>query len=262
MISLRHALACILLLPVGPALAQEPASDQAPAIEDNSFLIEEAYNQERGVVQHISTFVHFHGPLRASDYSFTQEWPIGSQRHQFSYTVPYSWPGASPSGVGDVLLNYRYQLFGHDAWAAVAPRLSLILPTAGRALGSGTTGLQVNLPASRWVSRRMVIHANAGATLLPGNGEGSMNLGASAIGLVTRRFNMMLEVTALRGRERDESGASSRKRETIVSPGVRYAINLGALQVVPGLGLPIRFGGDGRTVGAFLYLSFEHPFTK
>jgi len=45
--------------------AQEPAKESAQsaqpaaapaAIEDNSFLIEEAYNQEAGVVQHISTF--------------------------------------------------------------------------------------------------------------------------------------------------------------------------------------------------------------
>src|SRR3979409_1805380 len=34
-----------------------PSPETAPsAIEDNSFLIEEAYNQGRGIVQHISTF--------------------------------------------------------------------------------------------------------------------------------------------------------------------------------------------------------------
>ena len=37
-----------------PLAAQEASSTQP--IADNSFLIEEAYNQEAGVVQHISTF--------------------------------------------------------------------------------------------------------------------------------------------------------------------------------------------------------------
>lgn len=36
----------------------------APAIQDNSFFIEEAYNQEDRVVQHISTFVRL-GARRA-----------------------------------------------------------------------------------------------------------------------------------------------------------------------------------------------------
>ena len=36
------------------------AADLAP-LEDNSFLIEEAYNQERGVVQHISNFARVRG---------------------------------------------------------------------------------------------------------------------------------------------------------------------------------------------------------
>ena len=39
--------------------AQEPAAP--PSISDNSFLIEEAYNQEPGVVQHISAFQLFRG---------------------------------------------------------------------------------------------------------------------------------------------------------------------------------------------------------
>jgi hypothetical protein len=79
------------------------------AIADNSFLLEEAYNQEPGMVQHIATFFRPPGPLRASDCSFTQEWPLGGQRHQLSYTFSYLLRDRA-DGVGDVLLNYRYQL--------------------------------------------------------------------------------------------------------------------------------------------------------
>ena len=46
--------------------------------------------------------------------------------HQFSYTVPLARVGDDPdfqSGVGDILLNYRYQLI-KNADMALAPRFS------------------------------------------------------------------------------------------------------------------------------------------
>ena len=41
---------------------------ETPPIQDNSFLVEEAYNQERGVVQHISTFSRM---WNSKDWSYT-----------------------------------------------------------------------------------------------------------------------------------------------------------------------------------------------
>ena len=46
-----------------------------PGIQDNSFLVEEAYNQEFGVVQHISGFTRF-WDSKDWAYTFTQEWPV------------------------------------------------------------------------------------------------------------------------------------------------------------------------------------------
>src|SRR6266536_1890395 len=125
---MRAQLAVALeLLGTGPLKAQTPLP--APAIEDNSFLIEEAYNQDPGVVQHIST-VTLTGPdRRDAVVGFTQEWPLRGQRHQLSYSLLYQiQQGHAPDGFGDLLLNYRQQLRDADPWA-VAPRLSLILPT-------------------------------------------------------------------------------------------------------------------------------------
>ena len=245
-----------------PLGAQESGASGAahpPAIEDNSFFIEEAYNQEEGVVQHISTFMRFGVPLRTSDYGFTQEWPLGSQTHQLSLTLPYSWSGAyGGTGFGDTLLNYRYQLFGHDDWAAFAPRLSLVLPTGNEE--SRKPGVQVNLPASRRLNARLVAHANAGATFLPATGTRAYNVGASVIGLVTSKLNLMLEFASTFSSEPDERGRRTNDRETIVSPGLRYAINLGGLQIVPGLAVPFRHSGGRTSAGLFAYLSFEHPF--
>jgi hypothetical protein len=63
----------LLTLP-GRIFAQDTtvSTPQQGPIQDNSFLAEEAYNQEPGVVQHIQTFT----PLwnsRTWAYSFTQE---------------------------------------------------------------------------------------------------------------------------------------------------------------------------------------------
>ena len=55
-------------------------------IQDNSFLVEEAYNQDPSVVQHIT------GVMRDSKHhwtgTFTQEWPMGGIKNQLSYTLP------------------------------------------------------------------------------------------------------------------------------------------------------------------------------
>src|SRR6185369_11398420 len=103
-----------LLLQTGaPAFGQaQKAGEEDPQIQDNSFFVEEAYNQERGIVQHISTFSRMWNSGDWS-YTFTQEWPApGNWRHQLSYTVvgmhagEYSGRGG---GVGDTIFNYRYQ---------------------------------------------------------------------------------------------------------------------------------------------------------
>src|SRR3970040_1411458 len=57
-------------------------AQEQPTIEDNSYLIEEAYNQEEGVVQHISNGLYFRKPQRDFVYSFTQEWPLFVLEHQ------------------------------------------------------------------------------------------------------------------------------------------------------------------------------------
>ncbi len=90
----RLLLPALFLLCASPSLAQEPPRKAPSAIQDNSFLIEEAYNQEAGVVQHISTFTR----LRGGDwvYTFTQEFPVASLKHQLSYTFVAQKTGTAP----------------------------------------------------------------------------------------------------------------------------------------------------------------------
>jgi hypothetical protein len=262
----------LLLLCAPLASAQQAGSAKAaPAIADNSFLLEEAYNQEHGVVQHIS------GLQRSRDgfwaYNFTQEWPAPGQKHQLSYTVPLLHFNNS-TGLGDIGLNYRYQLLGAEGeklW--VSPRLTAYLPTgdesAGR--GAGGAGVEVNLPVSYALSDAFVTHWNAGASyarLKNGSLTGStrgLRGGASVIWLASPVFNVMLESVASRSEFEDAQGNKDVFTNYIISPGVRGAFNFASgLQIVPGIAMPIGVGslspGEQRQRDVFFYVSFEHPF--
>ena len=262
----------ILLLAAGLLLSRVTLAQQAAPIADNSFLIEEAYNQEAGVVQHISALL-WRRDAGAWLYTFTQEWPLFSQRSQASFTVPVQRSGGAGSvtRVSDVALNYRYQLAGVAGGVAVAPRLTLLLPTGREetATGSGGLGVQVNLPVSAALGPRLVAHGNAGATVTPAarNVLGdratatAVNLGGSMIWLARPALNLLVEVAWTRSRAVTGPGATAPSEEWLVIPGVRGALDFaGGLQVVPGIGFPIGVGPSQGDAAVFFYLSFEHSF--
>lgn len=259
----------VTLLPLARA-------ESAPPIQDNSFLIEEAYNQEKGVVQHINTFTYYAASHDWS-YSFTQEWPVGGLRNQLSYTLTSARPGAFAArgaGIGDAFINYRYQLIGSgETRVAFSPRLSLILPAGDSDFGRGYggAGLQSNLPLSVVLSPKLVSHWNAGATLIPhahdADGDRatswSYNAGQSFIWLARPRFNVMLETYYANSQVVTAPGQTNWSQSLFVSPGVRWAYNFSnQLQIVPGLAVPIGVGPSAGEKGVFVYLSFEHPFRR
>jgi hypothetical protein len=264
----------IMVFAVSQALAQGNSPPPPKPIQDNSFLVEEAYNQEYGVVQHISTFMR---QWNSKDwvYTFTQEWPAPGIRHQLSYTLAYQHSGAfGGSGIKNVLLNYRYQMIGSgQTRIAFAPRLSALFPTGDSRLarGAGGFGLQTQLPLSVVLTPKLVSHWDAGATFIPhaqdslGNHAFSAgyNLGQSFIWLAKPRFNLMLETVfgssqLVIGSSRTEWG-----RYLYLNPGIRWAYNLkSGLQIVPGIAAPLGLGPSQGERGMFLYLSFEHPFRK
>ena len=252
-------------------------------IEDNSFLIEEAYNQEPGVVQHIFTAIYNNDSRnRGWNFNFTQEWPVFSQDHQFSYSVPSSHfiDGADRIyGSGDILINYRYQaLEEDDVKPAFAPRFSLILPTGNRdrGTGNGVVGYQWSLPFSKKLASRVAMHANFGVTYLPGvrmrldgsTGElspkrslVSYNLGASAIFAILPRLHFMLEWVGVFEESINDRGKATRDFMPILSPGFRAAVvNEEKLQVVVGAAAPIGLNRKADNFGALLYFSVEHDF--
>jgi hypothetical protein len=248
------------------------AEPLAKGIQDNSFLVEEAYNQEAGVVQHIlSVPMSFTAGQKEVSPSFTQEWPLFTQMHQLSYSVPHTLTENS-NGFADIRLNYRYQaLIEGERQPAFAPRLTLVIPAgdASEGFGNGQLGYETNLPFSKIVSDRCTVHFNVGGSVFPnvkGHNLKNFNLGASAIYAVSKNFNLMLESVA--GWEQDVASTPratirtrvNRSVTALLSPGARYAFNLRNAQWVIGLGLPIGLTSDSPDWGLFFYCSFEHSF--
>ena len=249
-------------------------------ISDNSFLIEEAYNQDPGVVQHIFNGIWTNGPQqRGWAFSFTQEWPLFSVEHQFSYTIPSSHlvdGGQRQIGVGDILINYRYQaLEESDSHPAFAPRFSVMLPTGNRnkGTGNGVVGYQWSFPFSKKVSSLMAVHLNLGLTYIPKTqvplDAGGLSpkrslvpyyVGGSAILALTSRVQLMLEWLGNFDQSLNGDGKKVSAFQPTLSPGVRAAIiDEEKLQTVVGVGIPI--GLNRQTTnryGVLLYFSVEH----
>ena len=256
-----------LLLPVA-GFAQQPApappGSQRPfEILDNSFLVEEAFNQEPGIFQNIFGFQRIGG---AWELGFTQEWPVRSQTHQLSYTLPFQDHSGRSTGIGDVLINYRYQAtMEGPGMPAFSPRLSLILPTESS--GDDSIGLQVNLPISKQRGD-FYFHGNGGLTWLP-RAKGlddrvslmTPHVGGSVIYRLRPMLNLMLENVLAFEELPDATGGTERQTVFTFSPGARGGWNIGDHQLIVGAAVPISFA-DETDAGVFLYFSYELPFRK
>jgi len=267
----------VFWLVTADVLADADDDAAAPGIQDNSFLIEEAYNQDPGVVQHISLF---RKDPRSGEWaaSFTQEWPVGGIKNQLSYTVNYlrvDTDAGGLTGFGDLALNYRYQLVGDgEARLAIAPRFTLFVPTgsASKGLGQGGPGLQLGIPASLVLSDRFVVHGNLGFTWTSSEKDAAGDegnavsgyAGGSVVWLARSNFNVLLEGLWSRGQLVIAPHRTRADSSAFVSPGIRWAYGPDAkqgLQIVPGIAFPVGVGPSHGRYGVLVYLSFEHPFS-
>jgi hypothetical protein len=255
------------------ALLLASLSDPAP-ISDNSFLIEEAYNQEPGVVQHIATFTKFPAAERWIS-TFTQEWPIDrAPRNQLSYTLSaLSSDSETTAGFSDTLINWRYQVVNEGS-LAFAPRASVILPTGSsdedRSVGG--TGADFNLPVSLTTSRGFDFHWNLGATYIhhTKNRDGDIaptfgaRIGQGLIWRAHPRIDGVLEILLLRQQLVAGPDETEWATSVLINPGIRWAHDLSnGLQIVPGVSFPIELEGDPkRRAGVLFYISFEHALTR
>jgi hypothetical protein len=247
--------ACAVVALSGIVSAQGNAPKESPKpfeITDNSFLIEEAFNQDAGVFQNIFTYTH--SDDRSWNSTFTQEWPLGGMTHQLSYSLTLAGEGLR-RGVGDTLINYRFQALRESRGRpAFSPRVSLVIP--GRESDPDSDrglGVQINLPVSKQVND-IYLHWNAGFTSMSGSGgHGTVPaVGMSGIWRAKPMFHPLLEAVAV-----FDAGLG-----VTISPGFRAGWNIGEKQIVVGFALPIQRGDDATHVAALVYGSYELPFKK
>jgi len=236
-------------------------------VTDNSFFVEEAFNQEAGIFQNIFGWVRHRGGSWES--AFTQEWPVPAMTHQLSYTVPFV--GGDVKGrFGHVLVNYRYQALKEDKGRpAFAPRVSAILPTGSDDEEGADTGWQINLPFSKQ-SGDLYFHWNAGVTWLRGvplDAGTSVQLtipqvAGSVVWRTTPLFHLMLE-SVLAFEQAVEGSLTLRRKVLTLSPGFRRGWNIGEQQLVIGAAAPVIKGeGDDIAFAGLLYFSYELPFRR
>lgn len=259
-------------------------------IRDNAFLVEEAANQEPGVVQHIFNWVNVwdRAPrerTRDLAFAYTMELPLGSQTHQFSFTTlfvsnfsrPNDGPAEQQGGVGDTILNYRYQLLADDNFLWCAPRFGLILPTGDErfGLGRGQLGYLFNLPISRYTDL-FDFHFNAGFIFIPNvaaflnDGSRSprqdphvFNLGVSAFWKPKTNLHFFVEALWLESQDIDNLGFRDHLTQVFINPGVRWAVYQGEeVEWVLGVSVPVGVTRDAPDIGVFAYMSIEHDFRK
>jgi hypothetical protein len=269
-----HVLPIVIVLALLPSsgFAQEKTPDLSEPkkfeIVDNSFFVEEAFNQDRGVFQNIFSWSRD----GSGDWiaSFTQEWPAPNVTHQLSYTIPFVG-GATATHFGGVLLNYRMQVFGErQRRPAFSPRFSVILPTGRDIDETDRPGVQFNLPFSKQFGD-FYVHLNAGATWLHGVSAGETSRAnltspvyAGSVIWHTRPYlNLMLEsVLTMQDTVIDEDSTSAQRIATI-APGIRGGWTIGDRQVVLGGAVPITFAeSEPRSTAFLVYFSYELPFTS
>ena len=271
-------LAVLTLFAGVTAQAAEPRP--IDGFSDHSFLLEEAYNQERGEVQHTFKAVYTKDFRRRGwSFKFEQEWWLFTEDHQVAFSIPFSHlreEGERQRGVGDIQIEYRYQLTEEGPnIPAVAPQFTLILPTGNRdkGTGNGVVGYEWSIAASKKVASRLALHANLGLTFLPKvrvpldddqrlspkRSLVSYDVGASVVLALSSNIHMLLEWVGEFEEEINNEGKSERVFKAILSPGIRAAvINRDGLQTVLGVGIPIGVTGPADNYGAFLYFSVEH----
>lgn len=270
----------------------EPAAEPSEPehIRDNAFLVEEAFNQEKGEIQHVFNWIQLWdsnagGKTRDFLNTYTMEIPLGSQLHQFSFTTqffngfesPSGGPTTSTGGVGDTFLNYRYQLLSNDDFLWCATRVTVIVPTGDERFGVGTgkTGYQFNLPISRY-GERFDFHFNFGYTFVPSvpaqipavfppieHDLHGYNFGASVFWKPQVNLNFFVEALGLQFHEIDAAGARDNITQVFINPGVRYAVcQFDEVEWVLGVSAPVGVTPETPEFGVFAYMSVEHLFRK
>lgn len=246
-----------------------PLSAFSAAIEDNSFLLEEAFNQEWGVYQFIQKY-QTAKRAKGYEYSFENEIPITDKTHQFSYEFAYGRPDSTGHGaISDVTLNWRIQPYNKDG-VLLADRFGLIVPTGrvDKNAGNGVYGFEFMQAGTLFINDQFVTHFNFGFDVLPNaktagtdkrNTLSSFTGGSSLIYMHNDWVNFMLEGLLQAGQSTLPDGTVTSETSFTINPGMRFAFDLAwkETQIVPGISFPTEILNRPQEHGVLFYLSIE-----
>ena len=218
------------------------------AIEDNSFLLEEAYNQKKDEYQ----FIHYYQSSKEGEqeYFFQLEAPLTHETHQLSFDFSYLRPSEIPEfTVSDTQLNYRYQAMKINEHM-LTERLTLVIPTGSERYdsGSGEYAFSFMQSATFPLGERYMNHWNLGATIYPHATTG-ITAGTSIVYLYKDDLNFLAETLIETDHESDTS--------FYLNPGFRFALDGEKGQLVPGIAFPFQYTENKIFPGVFVYLSVE-----
>lgn len=241
-------------------------------IEDNSFLLEEAFNQEWGVYQFIQKYQTFN-KAGTYDYAFENEIPITDKEFQFSYEIPVAQAeDGRPGYIGDMSLSYRWQPLNKDGFL-ISERFGLIVPTGNvkKDAGNGVYGFEFMQAATLTINEKWMNHWNFGFSMLPNAKVNnipkrrtitSASAGSSLIYRWHENFNLMFEALLESGQSIQQDGSKTAETSLTLNPGFRWAWDYEwkDTQIVPGVSFPTEVLGDKVENGVLVYLSIEPKF--
>ncbi len=171
-------------------------------LEDNSFVVDEAFNQGKGSVQYMACYQHNRWKDADPVLSFCQELPLRSSRHQLGYSLAYVFHTGLQSnslkpGPGDASVHYSYWLKNTSSRVMVVPKLIAWLPI-GKAIhsnGSGGWGGKLSLAMTTKLSGKWVVHTNVLASRIWGSRHyfqyGNATVAAGSVEFAKRNLNSL-----------------------------------------------------------------------
>lgn len=251
------------------------SSQKYRLLQSNDFLVDTAYLQEKGELQHSFTLTRTN--RRNWSTNFSEEISLGSEKHQLSFSLPSQLVGNSPKkhrGFGDIQIEYNYGLFGDsESRITVSPGFGLSLPSgnARKELGAGATGVSFKIPVGVMLGDRLASNSVFETTYTKSaqNAEGARanvfgyEIGQSFVWFAKPKLNFLVEAVWEREQEVTGQGLKEYENEFLISPGIRWAHTFkNGLIVSPGVAVSLGFGPSRSERGIFFYLSFEHSFKK
>lgn len=182
-------------------------------LQSNALLVETAYHQDEGELQHSFSFAR--GNRGNWSFNFTEEIPLGGEKHQLSFSLPAQMVRDGADGIrgfGDTKFEYSYFLYGsNSSRITIAPGFGLTIPTGNsrKELGAGASGVSFKIPVSVMLSKRCASNSTFETTFTKSarNHEGErayvtdFEIGQSIVWFAKPNLNFLIEAVWERNQE-------------------------------------------------------------